>query len=136
MLAHVLLLQRTGRGGVRARRGLPTHLHGRRLRLPGPLAPGDRTHRGAGAATRRAPALAEEAARLAAETDWGCPGAGTLVDLAEVRSLGGRARPGPARSAQQALAIYAAKGDHVSAGRVERALEDLGRGLRFRPLCY
>ena len=82
-----------------------------------------------------AAALAEEAARLAAETDWGWFRAGTLVDLAEVRSLEGRRGPAGA-VAHQALAIYAAKGDHVSAGRVERALADLGRGLRFRPLCY
>jgi ATP/maltotriose-dependent transcriptional regulator MalT len=80
-------------------------------------------------------ALAEDAARLAGETDWGWFRAGTLVDLAEVRSLEGRRGPAGA-VAQQALAIYAAKGDHVSAGRVERALEDLGRGLRFRPLTY
>jgi hypothetical protein len=79
--------------------------------------------------------MAEEAARMAADTDWGIVLAGTLVDLAEVRGLGGR--PGPARAvAQQARAIYLAKGDRVSAGRVERALEALGRGMRFRPVTY
>ncbi|HMN97922.1 MAG TPA: adenylate/guanylate cyclase domain-containing protein [Miltoncostaeaceae bacterium] len=84
---------------------------------------------------RSGAALAEEASRLAAETDWGWFRAGTLVDLAEVRSLEGRRGPAAAVG-RQALALYAAKGDHVSARRVERALADLGRGLRFRPLCY
>jgi class 3 adenylate cyclase/tetratricopeptide (TPR) repeat protein len=79
-----------------------------------------------------AAALAAEAVSLARSTDLVNVQADTLVDLAETLEL--LEQPDAARPAfEEALALYRAKGNLVSAAAVERTLTELRRGLDRRP---
>jgi hypothetical protein len=76
--------------------------------------------------------LAVEAVSLARSTDFVNVQADTLVDLAETLQL--LERPEAARPAfEEALTLYGAKGNHVSAATVEQALRVAALGLDRRP---
>lgn len=82
--------------------------------------------------TRRAKALATEAVAIAKQTDFLVMHADALMDLAEVQRLTGeqvRAR----RAAQEAVRLYARKGNVVSAGRGKVFLKALASDVRQVP---
>jgi class 3 adenylate cyclase/tetratricopeptide (TPR) repeat protein len=75
-----------------------------------------------------AEALAREAVRIAAETDYIVWGTDTLMDLAEVLRAAGRVDEAILRI-QDALALYEAKGDVVSSAKARALLIELQPSL-------
>jgi DNA-binding SARP family transcriptional activator len=80
--------------------------------------------------------LAREAVRLSEQTDFLAVRGDTLMDLAEVLRLGGRVDEARA-PVEEALRLYEAKGNVVSAARARRLLTDTAEPIREKgPLAH